>query len=341
MSPLQQGLLVGGLLILYGGSVVSHQLTPFFLLLDVILLVIVRRILLRGFPLVMTVIVFSFISYAAIGYWSGHFDEIFGGVGQVSQTAKANVGSKVETVQTNHVLVIYGRLLLSAALWATAAFGVFRRLRKGHTNITFLVCFAAPFLILGGQSYGGEAILRVFLFSLPFAATFAVFALLPSEELRLNAVRTGILCLVFIALGPMFFLARFGNEQFEYVSRTEYQAVQKLYDLAPRGSRLVAIDPNTPWRIENIEKYGYDATVEEQPLDAVSSIVAELTRKPAPAAFLYVSKSQVDSNSLRTGRPRNWDDPLAENLVKSGLVTLVFENRDARIFELNKEALSR
>ena len=332
-STIQRALLIVTLLTIYAASVFSHQLTPFFLLLEVIVLVALRRVALRGFPLLMGVIVFTYISFGAVAFWSGHFDDVFGGFGQVGAVAEQNVGAKVGQ-PTNHVYVIYGRLALTAALWTVAAYGLFRRLRRGRTDIAAMVGFLAPFLVLAGQSYGGEAILRVFLFSLPFAAILAVLALLPTEAVKLNGLRAGLIVVIASLLVPAFMLTRFGNEQYEYVTKNEYVAAQKLREIVPVGSQLVGISTNTPWRISGEGLYSFSMARGIAPYDDPNKVYQAVALKGTRSSYLFISRSQLQQIASDDNRSPDWGVAFKQSLVDSGRFIVAYENPDATILRL-------
>jgi hypothetical protein len=330
----QRAVLVVALFVLFAASVVSHQLTPFFMLFEVTALVIMRRTALRGFPLLMFVVVFGYISYGAIGFWSGHLSDMFGGLGQVSSVASQNVGAKVQQGHSNHVIVIYGRLALTAALWIVAITGLLRRLRRGLTDIFVMVGFLAPFLVLGGQSYGGEAILRVFLFSLPFAAVLAVLALLPTDAVKFNRTRAVVVVLVAALLAPVFMLARFGNEQFEYVSKDEYAGAQKLYQIAPVGSELVGIDQNIAWGIAGSGQYDFSIASNLEPFNDPNRIYQSVASHGTVSTYLYISRTQLENIAVTDGRPADWGVAFEQQLEASGRFLLVYQNPDVAIFRV-------
>ena len=89
------------------------------------------------------------------------------------------------------MLTGYAARILSAFLWLLALVCAFRRSRSGNSVLVPLGLFFAPFLIIFGQEYGGEAIYRVFLFSLPWAACLAAVALAASARWTWWATRTG------------------------------------------------------------------------------------------------------------------------------------------------------
>ncbi len=331
----QRVLFAGTLVVLYTAMIVSHQITPIFLLLDVVALVVLRSIALRGLPLLMGVAVFTWISYGAIAYWSGHLDGLFGGFGQVGNTVGDNVGKRVNVVKSTHVWVIYARLAVSGILWSTALLGVLRRVRARTFDLPVIICFLCPFLILAGQSYGGEVILRVFVFSLPFAAILAVFALIPRDA-PIGWIKTSIACLVAIAITPVFMVTRFGNEQFEYISKDEVTAVNKLFEMIEPNAVIVNLDPNTPVLVKDRDKHVYLPQSDKNAVETVDQAFAELSRNPSRQSVLFMSNSQAQDVVLLKGKPRNWDEELAKQLDASGKFKLLYKNRDAYIYALAK-----
>jgi hypothetical protein len=336
----QRSLLVFALAVIYAASVMSHQLTPVFLLLFVTALVVLRRTVLRGFPLLMAVLFFSYISYGAIGYWSGHLDAMFGGFGKLGGIFKDNVGSKVE-VESSHVYVIYARFLLAAGVWALTAWGLIRRLRAGRVDIALLVGFIVPFFVLGGQTYGGEVILRVFLMSLPFAAIFITFALLPTEKLKLNITRSVVFVLICTLLGPMFMLTRYGNEAFEYVSKDDYEAALELARLAPADSNMITIDANVGNQLARMEQFAFVVVPQEpgEPLDySVQHIYQTAVDAPGNQSFLLLSRSQIANIELTYGKPKTFFQDITRDLIANPNFRLIYENADARIFAIDTSA---
>ena len=335
----QRSLFVGALAAIYAASVMSHQLTPVFMLLYVTALVVLRRTVLRGFPLLMAVLFFSFISYGAIGFWSGHISDMFGGFGKLGGTVKDNVGSKVQ-VDTSHVYVIYARLFLAASVWGAAIFGLIRRLRAGRVDLAPLVGFVVPFFVLGGQSYGGEAILRVFLFSLPFAAIFLTFALLPTEKIKLNLTRSVFLVLVFALLAPTFWLTRYGNEQFEYISKDDYRGALKLAQTAPEGSNILVLDGNVGNQLLRMEQFAFITVplpIGKVPDYSPQTVLQTADTAPGSPSFLFLNHSQVANIELTYGKPKTFYEDITRELLASGKFHIIYENPDARIFSIDTD----
>lgn len=67
---------------------------------------------------------------------------------------------------------------LSLAVWGATAIVLFIRWRRKQSVWALGALALSPILILGGQGYGGEAVFRVFLYSLPGCAFVLAHVLL-------------------------------------------------------------------------------------------------------------------------------------------------------------------
>jgi hypothetical protein len=137
-------------------------------------------------------------------------------------------------------------LILSAGIWCLAIAGGLRRLREGSSVLTLLTLMLAPVTVLLGQNYGGEASLRVYLFSLPWAALLAASALVPVGRWRLRHFFGAAAAL--LTMLALLIPSSFGLAEVHEVSPQEVQASQYLSDHAPEGSVLVVAAPNFPDR---------------------------------------------------------------------------------------------
>ncbi len=144
------------------------------------------------------------------------------------------------------VITGYAARGLSAAIWLLALIGAIRRSRAGASVFVPLALMFAPVLIVFGQQYGGEAIYRVFLFSLPWAACLAAFALAPTARWTWwSSARVGVTLTVMTLL---FLQAYFGLAEINQVRPTELAASDYFYAHARAGSVLVLAAPNYPER---------------------------------------------------------------------------------------------
>lgn len=325
----------------FATTVISHQLTPIVAFVMLVGLVATGYTTLRGAPLLMGILVAAWVSWAAVAFWSGHLHSLFGGLGQFSSTVDANVSRRVAR-DNAHILVIYTRMAVAAGAWLLAIVGAVRLARRRRLDRRAVVLALAPFAVLGAQSYGGEALLRVYLFSLAPTVVLAAAAFVPDTlTTAKNIARTGALTVLSLAAVFGFMLARFGNEQFEYSSPADLEAINWVYDHAPVGSLLVAPTPNLPWRYRDVEAYDYTTPASGFVVTNPSSIetfVATRLARPAATntagtaarqAFLIVTRSSVAWGQLMDGRGASWAYELAEDLSHRGHFDIAFGNDDA------------
>jgi hypothetical protein len=167
-----------------------------------------------------------------------------------------------------------------------------------------LLALSSPvFVIL--QPYGGEMLLRVYLFSLPFTACYAAQALAPPAG-RWREWRGAVAVAVAGALLLGGFLyTRYGNDATTIFSPREAQAAQRLYQIAPRRSLLVAASTNVAWRQQNYGDYNFQLLGHHLPPAPVGQTPARLAgevalymRQSHRPAYLLVSRAQLRYDEL-------------------------------------------
>jgi hypothetical protein len=324
---------------LFASIVPSHQLTPFATIGAAIALVLFRRTTARGLPLLMVVLLVTWVSFAAVAFLSGHLARLASDVGNVSGNTSANVSARL-TGSADHLFVLRIRLVMTGALWGLAMLGATRRLARGHRDVTFAVLALAPFPLLVLQGYGGEMLLRVYLFSLPFVAFFVATLFFPSLASRSSWTTTAMAALVSIAVLVSFFYARFGNEKVNQFTEQELQVVDQLYRVAPKGALLVAGSVNVPWRSQGYNDYRYltltkVAADEAQPLPRLRDLLAAMRRPRAGCAFVIFSRSQRTYTDLLGIWPPGTLTDLERQVFDSPLFAQVYSSDDATIYRLS------
>lgn len=321
--------------------VASHQLTPFVALFSVTALVGVRRCTARGLPVLMTVLAVTWVGFMAVAYLKGHAAHLTAGLGDVSSNAGANVGNRLRGTP-EHLLVVRVRLALTAGLWGLALVGAVRRLRHGHRDLACAVLALAPFSAVAMQSYGGEILLRIYLFALPFVVFFAAAAFLPSVKSATSWPKTALVGFSTLAMLGSFLFARYGNERANQFSRSEVQAIDHLYSIAPKGSILLAGSENTPWRYHHYNEYRHLTltTVEkqrQQPLPRLEDVTSLASHHASKRFFVVITRSQKAHVELLGVWPPGALQALESQLGASSGFPMVFANRDATVFEARHE----
>ncbi|ALM42575.1 hypothetical protein [Streptomyces sp. FR-008] len=273
--PGRRAVLLGVALALFAAAVPAHQLTPFVMLGVVTVLVVLGRCALRGLPLLLGVVAVGWVCFLAEPYWSGHFDELFGGIGGLGANVTSSVTGRIEGGSATHQLVLYSRVALAGLVMALACWGWWRRRDAGYRERALPVLAFVPAAGFALQAYGGEMALRVFLFALPGAALLAALAFFPragTSERERAWDRVSLAPLAALLAGLVlvggFLVARWGNEAFERVRPGEVAAMEWVYAHADPTVRLLwlsedpeeSVTPALPWGSRAMERVRYVPT---------------------------------------------------------------------------------
>lgn len=334
-TPAQRGALIAVVLTIFTAIAVSHQLTPFLLIGGLIALAIFGRTNLRGFPILFGVITVAWISLGAVPFWSGHLNYIFGGVGQLGANVNTSLTGRIQG-SAGRLEVLDIRIALAGAIAILAGVGALRRRRLGYGDWSLVLLGAAPFPLLVVQSYGGEALLRAYLFSLPFVCIMAAMAFLPSSDPNKVFGPAVLFCVVAAAFTPAWLVARYGNERFDRVSTADLAGVQYLYQVAPEHSTLISLFPQLPWRYQKVNLYDYESvqnTVDPPSIKGIEDVAADHGLGVVPV-YVIITRSQEAAGEALDALPSGWAYGLGEAMVNSGVATELFHNVDSMVLEL-------
>ncbi len=346
----QRAVLLMVLIGLYAASVPAHQLTPFVMLGVLAALVLIGRSELRGLPILFAVLVAFWVGFMAEPYWSGHFNELFGGVGGVGSNVSTSVSGRIQGGDSTHKLVLYTRVALAGAVMAFACWGWWRRRENKYRERSLLVLTFVPFLGFGMQSYGGEMALRVFMFALPGAALLAGLALFPrtgvtAEERdkdRMSLAPLAALVAGLLLMGG-FLVARWGNEPFERIRPGEVAAMDYVYAHDDPTVRLLwlsndtvdNVTPAMPWGARDMEKVQYVPTLAPTDPVLVSGLVKSL-KDAGPNSYLMINVSQVTYLRMDVGYSATWESRLVKSLDDRQELTKVLVNDDVTMYALRE-----
>lgn len=309
----------------------SHQLTPFFLSFAVLGLVVLNRLSARSLPVIFGVITVAWVSYMTVPFLQGHVASLLNEVGRLGDTVGTNVVSRIQG-SPDHQTIVTIRLAFTLVVWAAAGLGAIVRFRDGRRDLSVVVLVLAPVPLIALQAYGGELVLRLYLFTLPMAAFLAAGIVYgragPAPSRRMQ----GFVAMMSMILIVTFFVTRYGNERADVMTSAEVQAVNQLYAMAPAGSLLLAASNNLPWKSKDFERYTYLPTADVSYAGNVPALATLLGDPTYPAAFLILTRSQGNYaevfNNLRRG---GWDDFVAK-VRASPQFREVYRNADADIF---------
>lgn len=338
----ERAFLLALLIGLFTVSTMSHQLTPFFMLGACAALVVVRRCSLTGLPVLLGVILVGWVSFAAVGYWSGHLNTIFGPVGDLLANLFGSVTGRIAGTAPGHVLALHARVGMAAVIVLLALLGLLRRRRLGIDDRALLALLCMPVFAFGLQSYGDEIGLRIYLFMLPAACVLGACLLFPQRrsarpDWRALTAMAGCA----IILPAAFFLVRYGNEAYEQIPSGELTAANWVYAHDAHGVRLLwlSTDPATedtpemPWAYEDLAKVDYVPVLAPTNPVQVQSLVAGL-RSDGPGSYLIAAQTQVAALQETASYPADWGSRFNTVMAAAPGVRVAFSDAAAVIYTL-------
>jgi hypothetical protein len=237
-SRSQEAAVLVAIAVVYGVLVFEHELSPYVVLIQLAALAIIGEVRRRWIAILFAAV--------AIGYFAPHFafvnknfgllksiGNFFGNAAPPSTTlGNASAGIRF-AAEASH--------LLSVLMWGLSALGAIRRWRSGRPTLALVILAYSPVFVFFAGAYGQEALLRVFLFSLPWTACLAASAIkpVPFSRSKLGVLRAPVVLALAVAL---FFPAFFGNDSSNVMTPGEVQGVLTFYQTALPGTIYAAAD---------------------------------------------------------------------------------------------------
>jgi hypothetical protein len=222
--------------------VASHQLTPYMLLISLALLMLTGVI--RPWWLLIAT---GIMTLAYLGANFNFIQHNYGLFTSIDPFNNVQVATFTQTPSAGKTFNTHAELLAIAALGLGSFCALILLLRHGLLvrALPLVVLAVAPFAVIFGQSYGGEAPLRLILFSSPWLSALMAWALASITSGRLKWVLMIGASVVFTAL---FVPSFFGQEELNIISVGEVRASEQFYYHARPGSVLVLAAPGFPYR---------------------------------------------------------------------------------------------
>ena len=233
VAPSRAGLVL--VLLFDAAAVCSHQLTPYMVAVQVIVLTALG---LRPRWLIVALLALT-IAYLIPNYsWVQAHYGLFSGLNPVDN-------AQVQRLQA-HRAWFYSHVggLLSATTLLLGGVSAARLTRVGLARRALVpgLLALAPFALLLGNNYGGEGSLRVFLFASPWLATLIGWALTTLRPSRRMAASVALAA----ALTTLFLFAFIGNAGTNVIPADEVTASEYYYAHAPAHSVLILAGEDFP-----------------------------------------------------------------------------------------------
>jgi O-antigen/teichoic acid export membrane protein len=330
------------LIVLMVATVTSHPLTPFVVSVGLIALTMFR-VLDRRWPAVTMVgLTGLWLLTGARNYAFGNLSAIVSGFGHLGNNVDSNLANLGQLSSAQHVVANMGRMVV-VLMVVLAAGGLVRRARLGHIDRAALLLCVAPLAILAGGSYGGEAIFRVYLFALPFAAFLAAGWFFPAAGTTTTWRTPVAIAAVSAVLIAGFSFAYFGKESWSDFSPGEVRAAQIVFSKAPPNSLLIDGTLSYPTQFENTERFTY-VTLGSEPAQSLKQVLADpvavlhgwMADSRFAQGYLIITRSQIAEANGTGVLPRGALDRIERLLLASHSVTVLYHDRDALLVTVER-----
>lgn len=223
----------------------SHELSPYIVTTQIAALAVTGLARPRWIALVTVAIAIGYL-LPNFSYVNSHYGltsslgSFFSNVRPPSDASSAATPSQADSIIADCTK------LLSVGIWLLAIAGAWRLRKSRRIVIALLLLTFTPVLVLLGGAYGNEGLLRVYLFSLPWAVALAAGALAPlrnqAKEIGYNALRAVIPLALAVTL---FFPSFFGNDQSNVMTPSEVNTTLAFFETAKPGE-LITVIGNAP-----------------------------------------------------------------------------------------------
>lgn len=249
--------------LLYFVLTFTHELSPYLLVAQLGALAVARLIRPRWLPVALAAIALAYL-LPRFSFVNSRFG-LLSSIGDLFRNAAPP--SAGEKLSPSEHLITLSQLALSLGMWLLALIGAWLGRRSTRVTVALLLLAFSPVTALLAQAYGGEGVLRVYLFSLPWTAALASSAVLTPARASLNRLwlflwnhkaaglrsqdvgkrkaplriflTVGILLPLVIEL-TIFFPAFFGDDNYNMMSQAEVTTVTSFFDHARPGPVFLA-----------------------------------------------------------------------------------------------------
>lgn len=312
----------------------SHQLSPYMLAGLLFILLLCGRLWSRWLPFLVLLAAVVWFVLGARDFWIGQLHEITGSIGNLGSSVNQGFDQRLSS-NVGRTAMLDVRIGITVVVGLLAAVGAFLLRRGGKRSLTLVLMAVTAFGLAVAQPYGGEILIRCYLFALPlFAVLGAVLLndLLTAKRLRRTALGLGALILAGLMLCDV--AARGGNDAYVAFTRADIDAVQQAYDTAKAGQTLdtvAAYAPVSEWqRLGEVDQASIESHCEPFPNPD------PCVRKVHPD-FLVLNAAQDAYGQIYYGMKPGWLAALGDRLVDSGLYQRIFVQDQSQLLELSSD----
>ena len=358
-SPGRRTAVLVTILLVFFVLTLTHELSPYIVAVQLLVLAAARPLRPRWLPLAMIAIAIAYL-VPRFAFVSSHYG-LLGSLGSffsnVAPPSSSSGTAVTSSIPASQLLIQHCADLLSVTIWLLALIGAWRRRHSGRIVLALLVLTFSPVLVLFGQAYGNEGVLRVYLFSLPWAAALAAAAVEPGPLSRkmvprldfswikpaFRWLRAPVVLWIVLA---MFFVAFFGDDAFDTFPQTEVTSILSFLQSKPPGPVYVAED-NIPaednagyYQFPLIDIFGArdGAPLVDEATPDIAELIAENSRTYTQGgrepAYVVIAPSMAPYNTAYAQAPPDSFEILQKSLADSKEWKRIVDTGGTVIYEL-------
>lgn len=342
-TPWERSGLLLFIIVGFAAVVASHQLTPFMTIASIAALIVLGLGKARLTLVLMVGLLLAWLTYMAQTYFAGHLGSLLASVGRLLENmtiaSEVLAPTAAGDLSPQRLLVLDLRQWLTLLVGGLAVIGFVRRSRGRSIEWVPLVLMIVPAAMVALQPYGGEIIMRIYLFSVPLLAYFVARAFFPtSTVVPARGVSIALIAATAVMAAGMTF-AYYGNESMNYVAEDEIVVLEELYAHAEVGSLIVTQTNNAPTKHSRYDEFSYLTLVDlVGPLDTArdmpspTGLARAITDVGGPRSYLLLTRSQEANARLFGFLPGvDWVE-FRRELESSQSFETVFANAGGAIF---------
>ncbi|MFC5061615.1 hypothetical protein [Actinomycetospora atypica] len=300
--------------------VVDHQLTPFALGGQLLVLALAGRFWGRWLVLVLIAAELTWVVIGAREVWLAQLQLITGDLGDVQGALSSSLLGRL-VGDPGQLVVKAARIVTALATWLLALMGAWIRWRRDREVVLLLVALV-PVVLVAAQSYGGEVLLRVMLYGLP------VLAVLGAEAIRTVGTRwrrrpaAGLSVVAMIATFLLLVVLRGGNDSYLQVTPRDVAITRAVIAETPPGAKLLPLSRGAPLSVARVGEL-----TQVNSARGCSELADDLRRcvdLERPDRILVMPNMDAGGVALEN-RPPGWTRDAVRFLTASGAYRLAWQ----------------
>ncbi|MEW1909166.1 glycosyltransferase [Kitasatospora sp. NPDC085895] len=325
--------------VVLAGIVVSHPLTPVMTISVLALLSLPRRNRRTVMPVLGAAVAMTFAWDYTVAhtYLAQNANQLIAGLSATNNNVRPPGQLRLGTIASDQAMVSRLSLGMCAVLGLLAVVALVSQRWIRRTGLIAVLFGPLPLLL--GNSYGGEMILRAYLFVLPATAFLAGTVVLRSG--RRPVLHRALAAVAAAALAIGMFGNYYSKEAMNYFSPGEVAALQRVTVDAPAGTRIVSVTGDLPGGEMNYEDRTRTA-LSQFPEAYLRSMLADplpvlrqqlTTPVVAGPSYLVLTRAQAAALRLTGVLPEDTVRRLADLAAGSPEFRAVYTGPDAVVYQ--------